>query len=71
MRKYLIDMSVRAISSPNQVASLDNKLDQEHEGYNQFKRNDTVSQFDKRRNDAVRAQGTIREFTSHLNPPNL
>jgi len=71
VRKCLIDMSVRAIRSPNPVASLDNKLYQEHESYNQFKRNDTISQFDLRRNDAVRAQGTIREFTSHINPPNL
>jgi hypothetical protein len=70
--------SVRAVSSLSQAEFPRNKLGQILETSSQFKpeivaaldkRHDIESQVE-RRNDAVRAQGTVREFITHMNPAN-
>jgi hypothetical protein len=76
---YTNGQSVCAVSSLSQAALLCNKLGQILESSSQFKpeivatldkRHDIESQV-KRRNDAVRAQGTVRKSTTHMNPANL
>jgi hypothetical protein len=71
--------SVRAVTSLSQAALPRNKLGQILESSSQFKP-EIVATLDKmhdiesqveRRNDAVRAQGTVRESTTHMNPANL
>ena len=70
---------VCAVTSLSQAALPRNKLGHIPESSSQFKpeivamlnkRHDIESQVE-RRNDAVRAQGTVRESTTHMNPANL
>ncbi len=71
--------SVRAVSSLSQAALPRNKLGQILESSSQFKPG-IAATLDKmhdiewqveRRNDAVRAQGMVRESITYMNPANL